>query len=475
MAASGAPPQRLNWNVRTAMIFAPCLTVCTSISTSAPLAAYILLRTGSNARVGVAVGAQGIANLAAALPAAIAGDRTSKGAVIRAAVFVGILGMAALAAAVTLLDDAAVDPQFYVICVASAVFGVFMGGHSACVEALFADSVETGRRSELYQKRAALKTAGNSAGPLVSMLIFWRLGNKWKKSELESVITLGAMLFLVPASLAAFGFREHKTLGEASEAVGYAPLADAPEPGPAAAESPRAEKQPQAPFWVRRRIPLSVVAADTLSMLGSGMTIKYFPLFFWKDCGLSPIQVNAIYAAGPLGIAASTVLAQKLSKRLGRVGATVSTKLAGIALLVAMTRMRDTRLVVATYVLRTWLMNCCSGLTRSVLNDYVPKAERARWNAFESVNLFSWSGSAVLGGYLIERSGYRATFLATAAMQLVAVAMLASVAHLVRAEGREEDESDRPSELGYSLVGGPPLADEADADIEPAQAPLRPP
>jgi hypothetical protein len=34
---------------------------------------------------------------------------------------------------------------------------------------------------------------------------------------------------------------------------------------------------------------------------------------------------------------------------------------------------------------------------------------------------------------------------------------------------------DRASELGDSLVGGPPLADEADADAEPAQTPLRPP
>ena len=29
------------------------------------------------------------------------------------------------------------------------------------------------------------------------------------------------------------------------------------------------------------------------------------------------------------------------------------------------------------YLLRTWLMNCCMGLTRSVLNDYVRKAARA--------------------------------------------------------------------------------------------------
>lgn len=38
------------------------------------------------------------------------------------------------------------------------------------------------------------------------------------------------------------------------------------------------------------------------------------------------------------------------------------------------------------------------GLTKSVLNDYVSKANRAKWNSLESINVFSWSGSAALGG-----------------------------------------------------------------------------
>lgn len=54
------------------------------------------------------------------------------------------------------------------------------------------------------------------------------------------------------------------------------------------------------------------------------------------------------------------------------------------------------------YLLRTWLMNCTSGLTKSMLNDYVSRRNRAKWNALESVNLFSWSGSSLLGGYLIS-------------------------------------------------------------------------
>ena len=60
-----------NWNVRCTLAFYPALTICTSLATSAPLAAYILLRTGSNVKVGLAVGAQGVANGATGT----AGDR----------------------------------------------------------------------------------------------------------------------------------------------------------------------------------------------------------------------------------------------------------------------------------------------------------------------------------------------------------------------------------------------------------------
>lgn len=192
------------------------------------------------------------------------------------------------------------------------------------------------------------------------------------------------------------------------------------------------------------------------------MTVKFFPLFFWKEVGLTPIEVQVIYVLAPSGIAACSLLAQRASKRFGRVQTTVCTKLVGISLLVAMTAVGDGRAVVALYLLRTWLMNCCAGLTRSVLNDYVRKSERARWNAAESVNLFSWSGSAALGGYLIDRHGYRATFLATASVQFTAALILGSIVFLVTPERESRSAARRASdESSGSSGGGAALSDAA--------------
>ena len=38
--------------------------------------------------------------------------------------------------------------------------------------------------------------------------------------------------------------------------------------------------------------------------------------------------------------------------------------------------------------------------------DFVPKKERARWKALESVSAFGWCGSAALGGYLGDKHGF---------------------------------------------------------------------
>jgi hypothetical protein len=63
--------------------------------------------------------------------------------------------------------------------------------------------------------------------------------------------------------------------------------------------------------------------------------------------------------------------------------------------------------------------------------DCVPRQHRGKVNAIDSVRTFSWSGSAALGGLLIERYGFQTTFLITAAIKTAAfvplVALLAYV------------------------------------------------
>ena len=41
-------------------------------------------------------------------------------------------------------------------------------------------------------------------------------------------------------------------------------------------------------------------------------------------------------------------------------------------------------------------------LSKSVLNDYIPKKHRATWASLEAVNTSTWAGSAVLGGFIAD-------------------------------------------------------------------------
>ena len=75
------------------------------------------------------------------------------------------------------------------------------------------------------------------------------------------------------------------------------------------------------------------------------------------------------------------------------------------------------------YVLST-LQHCVRPLKKSLLMDYVPKKRRGIWNAVDSVTRFGWSGSAVLGGWIIHRNGYGVSFLYTGILQFFAALFL---------------------------------------------------
>ncbi len=184
-------------------------------------------------------------------------------------------------------------------------------------------------------------------------------------------------------------------------------------------------------YWV----PRIVLTSDVIFGIASGTTIKFFPLFFKQETGLSPAQVNLIFVFSPLLIAIFSSLAARAVEYLGRVWVPILCGVSGIVLLLWMWWMgqvnggaqwREPALVVPVFLVRTALMNCSFPIRKSILNDFVGR-DRAWWNSLDSVTRFSWSGSAVIGGLISDKHGYGATFLVTAAMQLVGLAAMAAL------------------------------------------------
>ena len=457
--------KEMNSNVFYTLALQPALQICTSLSTSTQMAAYLLLRTDSQTRVGLSVGAQGVANLCAAFPGAWLGDRYGRKVVIRTAVFIGCVGFAALCLAI----NSGLGPSAEFLAISAALFtiGMYQGTQNSSVEAIFGDSVASGARSKLYARKASLRILGNATGPLVAVCAFAYLGNNWKATELRWCISIGAVLFVFPC-ICALSLSEKKTLGAASEALipGQRIAADEdetkketlPASGPSSSSMSSLEDddddapQSKEAIRMRTRIATTVVVSDLMITLGAGFSIKFVPLFLIERGHLSPIEVNAIQGCGPLGAAAAALLAQKASRRFGRVQITYITKVMGVLCLVGMAAAKRTYLIVALYVFRICMVNCGTGLTKSILNDYVTKKERARWNSAEAINVFGWSGSASLGGYIIERHGYEAMFLVTAAIQLVAASFLLTIVHLVHAEVPSSKKKSKLADLAAPLL-----------------------
>ena len=191
------------------------------------------------------------------------------------------------------------------------------------------------------------------------------------------------------------------------------------------------------------RVPHVIVGSDLISGFGSGMTVKFFPLFFSKKLMLSPIGTNCIYIAVPMFMMAASLIAQRLSMKFGRVQVSILYAYVGAVALVGMWILGWVAdddwehvaggLVLPLYFFST-VQHCVRPLKKSILMDFVPKGQRARWNSLDSVTRFGWSGSAVLGGWIVDRLNYGWSFLITAVIQVTAASMLAVLLETVPLE-----------------------------------------
>ncbi len=170
---------------------------------------------------------------------------------------------------------------------------------------------------------------------------------------------------------------------------------------------------------------------------------------------LSPMAVSGIYVVSPLATSLASFCAQRTSHRVGRVGTTIVCKAVGISLLFLMCFLDWKHItawaVVPVYILRTALMNSTKPLTRSIIMDAVPKDARAKWNSLESITTATWSGSAVVGGLLVDRYGFLFNNLITATLQLLSTLPLFLVLGLVPCEhagveGCTEEEEEEEEE-----------------------------
>jgi MFS family permease len=477
---------RVNHNVFLNLVLCLIYGISESLWNGTASSAYLLkIGNNKNAPLGNIEAVNGLASLLVALPVGYAADVYGRSKVIRAG---GLLLFLASISQLSLLAWIGTDEQsdrlqssntaLWIFGVIMALWGVTDSVVNGPAAALYADSTPQGQRSAYYTYLFAIYTGACSVGPIVSIILFQTLGDVWDLSHLRLVMYVGLGIGLINAVVMML-FDDRKALEEPTscrelveEETDIEDNDDDDEDDEEEAlcnqETCSLEDEEEQQLVLssprsacatllklrQQWIPYIIFAQGLIFAIGSGMTVKFFPLFFKDEVGMSPSQVQVIYAIVPLVMVICSVLCSKLaSTGFGRVQATLLFDILGVSLLFAMVFFKSYLdqhpfLLVPIYILRTSAMNASYPLQESILMDFVPKDQRARWKSLDSVAAMGWCGSAAFGGYLSDRYDYTSTFLVTAIVQSIGCAVFALALPLVpRHEGRHEYNDEEDSHL----------------------------
>lgn len=391
----------------------------------------------ANTVVGGVEALQGIANLVTALPVGYLADKYGKAIMCK----LGGVGCT-IAAAITLtaiFGSWSTNEEIGILGFSLLLWGVFGGIFYGPLQALFADSIPRGQRSHYYTILQNCYLMPSIVGPLIAIGLFQKYGDNWTFSELRLPFAFGVLLDL-PASMLSFFLSDVAIENEKEE------LDEIDQ------EAIRNKRESYVvPILgvtlTRGAIPYILFLADLVNALGSGMTIKFVPLFFATEIDLSPtfVQVLNMSVSGVLMVA--TFVAQRASKNVGRVQVVIFCRTCGIVLLLSLSQIvshgiRSWKIVVPVYLLRAGFMNCAYPLDESILMDNVKQSDRSKWKALDSVAVVGWCGSAFIGGILADAFSYDFAFLITAIMQGLSCIIYSFLTPLVL----DEKPQDKPKE-----------------------------
>eukprot|EP00924_Labyrinthula_sp_SR-Ha-C_P003174 augustus_masked-scaffold_15-processed-gene-1.37-mRNA-1 protein AED:0.42 eAED:0.42 QI:0/-1/0/1/-1/1/1/0/460 len=445
------PSEPLNHNVKVALAYTSTVSVGVGMWGSTVLSAYLKGLTGTFARVGFAEGLQGIATLCFAFPAGLLSDRFGRDKVLRFASILGFLSCFVLLCSLS-VNALSEEIQYGLIISGLVLWGAFVGSVSAPLEALYADSTSLENRAEMNQYKFSLLLLSASVGPFISILMFIFLGDQWTMDRLRTVFEAG-LLFSGSAVFFLFAFDDKKSLvalvseEETTESLEEPLLdSDVEEDQDLKAldrknksfcqesELDVDEETLKRKELAYKYVPVLMTSSDMIGGVASGMTIKFFPLFFKEETGLSPIAVSCVMLCATLSVSFGSYFARVTAGKIGRAKTLLVFQVPGTFLLFSMYAMsigydiktpgqvplwRNEFVIIPVYLVRTMLMNAVSPIKKAILMDHVKPQDRGFWNAFDSVFKFGWSGSAFLGGWLMDHFGYGYTFLATSFLQFI--------------------------------------------------------
>ncbi|MHA1330214.1 MAG: MFS transporter, partial [Candidatus Hodarchaeales archaeon] len=175
----------LNFNVKLVFVFSLLQSLGRGIWMGNVLSNWIYLIAGeSNILLGLTSAITGLAMTMTVMPAGILSDKLKRQTILRGASFFGFLG----------LSFAILAESLEMIFLALLFWGLFQGINRPSVESIFADSVESGNRSNVYAWVHLTRQFGMATGPFINIGLFFILGDVWELPILKAVMIVGILI-----------------------------------------------------------------------------------------------------------------------------------------------------------------------------------------------------------------------------------------------------------------------------------------
>mmetsp|Transcript_23739 Transcript_23739/g.39215 ORF Transcript_23739/g.39215 Transcript_23739/m.39215 type:complete len:525 (+) Transcript_23739:34-1608(+) len=169
---------------------------------------------------------------------------------------------------------------------------------------------------------------------------------------------------------------------------------------------------------------------DILRVCSGGLVVKFISLFFSNVWNLSPRLMAVVVLCCFLSQITFTSCVGKLCAAYGLRRGAVCLSLLLLCdmanFLVAL--VPSLPVVVVAWVVREGSLGAVFGLKKSLMMDHTPKNCRGRWNAVDSLQSSFWSGTAVLGGFVVHIVGYSVDLIIMSLGFVVATALFVPLA-----------------------------------------------
>ena len=166
---------------------------------------------------------------------------------------------------------------------------------------------------------------------------------------------------------------------------------------------------------------LKLILPSMLIGLGAGLIIPFMNLYFHDRFGLNEAEIGILFAVMQGFMVLGNLFGPAVSRRLGLVGGVVATQLASVPFMLVLGLSGWLPVVIASFFLRSTLMNMNQPLTSHFAMEVVRERDHAVTNSLLALSWFvAWAISADIGGAMIERSGYTTPLLIAAGLYVVA-------------------------------------------------------